>query len=279
MKRRHNVSPFLIGNLTSDIMLKQRFLKNSAKVLCVSTGILFISNLILLLNLLIPSFEEKIGFLSKLPDLSVYLFTFFSYLALNDEKAAHRKIKDIKSQKKVKYLKVLLIAIFVATFFKNTVAVILNDTIYNLFLVVTSFTFFMLVLSCWYFYRDRNEGKVKFISLVSIIVSFAYAIFKFVMYQNPVFVPGGMGAELTEYNNYHIAQYSFCLLQYAVNILMLVLVNKHYEKKELESEEKEKSLPKQERPQVVTIELQDSFGIDNIDDFEVSYESTEDNDE
>ncbi|MBO7178711.1 MAG: hypothetical protein J6V78_00080 [Clostridia bacterium] len=260
-------------------MLKQRFLKNSAKVLCVSTGILFISNLILLLNLLIPSFEEKIGFLSKLPDLSVYLFTFFSYLALNDEKAAHRKIKDIKSQKKVKYLKVLLIAIFVATFFKNTVAVILNDTIYNLFLVVTSFTFFMLVLSCWYFYRDRNEGKVKFISLVSIIVSFAYAIFKFVMYQNPVFVPGGMGAELTEYNNYHIAQYSFCLLQYAVNILMLVLVNKHYEKKELESEEKEKSLPKQERPQVVTIELQDSFGIDNIDDFEVSYESTEDNDE
>ena len=94
-------------------MLKYRFLKNSAKVLCVSTGVLLLSNLILLLGLLIPSFEEKIGFLSKLPDLSIYIFTFFSYLALNDEKAAHRKIKDIKSQKFIKVLKAILIVIFV----------------------------------------------------------------------------------------------------------------------------------------------------------------------
>ena len=78
-------------------MLKYRFLKNSAKVLSVSTGVLLLSNLILLFSLLIPKFEDKIGFLSKLPDLSIYIFTFLSYLALNDEKAAHRKIKDIRN--------------------------------------------------------------------------------------------------------------------------------------------------------------------------------------
>ena len=85
-------------------MLKQRFLKNSARVLTVSTALLFISNAILWVVFENPSVEEKLGYLSKLPDLSVYIFTFLSYLALNDEIAAHRKIKDIKSQKKLKVL-------------------------------------------------------------------------------------------------------------------------------------------------------------------------------
>ena len=210
-------------------MLKYRFLKNSAKVLYISTGILFISNLILLLSLLVPSFESKIGFLSKLPDLSVYIFTFFSYLALNDEKSAHRKIKDIKSQKNVKLLKVFLIFIFIITFFKVTVMSILNGVLLNLFLIVTSFSFFMLVLSCWCFYRDKNEGKIKFASLVSIVVSFAYLVFKFIMYQHPAFASGSGNADSTESSNYHIVQYIFCLVQYAVNILMLVLTNKYYE--------------------------------------------------
>ncbi len=248
-------------------MLKYRFLKNSAKVLCVSTGVLLLSNLILLLGLLIPSFEEKIGFLSKLPDLSIYIFTFFSYLALNDEKAAHRKIKDIKSQKFIKALKVILIVIFVSTFFKALVMSNLNGVALNLFLTVTSFTFFMLALSCWYFYRDKNEGKIKLISLVSIIVSLVYTIFKFVMYQNPVFSLGGVGVDNTAFVNYQAIQYAFCILQYLVNILMLVCINKHYEKKEALAEAEEKSKVKIERPEIIeSIENEDGFGIDFIDD-------------
>lgn len=248
-------------------MLKYRFLKNSAKVLCVSTGVLLLSNLILLLGLLIPSFEEKIGFLSKLPDLSIYIFTFFSYLALNDEKAAHRKIKDIKSQKFIKALKVILIVIFVSTFFKALVMSNLNGVALNLFLTVTSFTFFMLVLSCWYFYRDKNEGKIKLISLVSIIVSLVYTIFKFVMYQNPVFSLGGVGVDNTAFVNYQAIQYAFCILQYSTNILMLVCINKHYEKKETLSEAEEKAKVKIERPEIIeSIENEEGFGIDFIDD-------------
>ncbi len=258
------MSPFLMGQM---FMLKYRFLKNSAKVLCISTGILFLSNLILLLSFLIPTFESKIGFLSKLPDLSIYIFTFFSYLALNDEKAAHRKIKDIKSQKKVKYLKAFLVLVFVITFFKGVIERVLTGAIYNLFLVITSFTFFMLILSCWYFYRDREEGNIKFISVVSIVVSLAYAIFKFVMYQNPVVAPAVEGADMTEYNIYRVSQYAFCLFQYAVNILMLVFVNKYYEKKEAGCEAEEKIKEKPVRPEIIdNIESEDGFGIDSIDD-------------
>lgn len=252
-------------------MLKYRFLKNSAKVLSVSTGVLLLSNLILLLGLLIPSFEEKIGFLSKLPDLSIYIFTFFSYLALNDEKAAHRKIKDIRSQKFVKILKVILIVIFALTFFKGLVASILNGVMLNLFLLFTTFTFFMFILSCWYFYRDKNEGKIKLVSLVSIIVSLVYAIFKFIMYQNPVFPLGGMNADNTGFINYQAVQYAFCILQYVTNILMLVCINKHYEKKEALSEAKEKAEVKIERPEVVdSIETENGYGLDYIDDYKNS---------
>lgn len=248
-------------------MLKYRFLKNSAKVLCVSTGVLLLSNLILLLNLLIPTFEAKIGFLSKLPDLSIYIFTFFSYLALNDEKAAHRKIKDIKSQKFIKVLKTILIVIFVSTFFKALVMSNLNGVALNLFLTVTSFTFFLLVLSCWCFYRDKNEGNIKFISLASIIVSFIYVIFKFVMYQNPVFPLAGVGVDNTAFVNYQVIQYAFCILQYSTNILMLVCINKHYEKKETLAEAEEKAKVKIERPEIIeSIENEVGYGIDFIDD-------------
>ena len=106
----------------SDIMLKYRFIKNSSKVILISTALLFISNLILLLSLVFSGFESKIGFLSKLPDVSVYIFTFLVFLALNDEKSAHRKTKDIKSQKSIIVLKGFLIFIFVMYFFKKLIA-------------------------------------------------------------------------------------------------------------------------------------------------------------
>lgn len=262
-----NSGTFVSLFLMSDIMLKQRFLKNSAKVLCVSTGVLLLSNIILLLDLLIPTFEEKIGFLSKLPDLSIYIFTFFSYLALNDEKAAHRKIKDIRSQKFIKALKVILIVIFVSTFFKALVISNLNGVVLNLFLSVTSFTFFMLVLSCWYFYRDKNEGKIKFASLASIIVSFGYVVFKLVMFQNPVYPLVGVGVDNTAFVNYQASQYAFCIFQYLVNVFMLVCINKHYEKKEAFAESEEKAKVKAERPEIIeSIENENGFGIDFIDD-------------
>lgn len=251
----------------SDIMLKYRFLKNSAKVLSVSTGVLLLSNLILLLSLLIPSFEDKIGFLSKLPDLSIYIFTFLSYLALNDEKAAHRKIKDIRSQKFIKALKVLLIVIFVSVFFKSLIGNLLSGVALNLFLVVTSFSFFMLILSCWYFYRDKNEGKIKLVSLLSVVISLVYSIYKFIAYQNPVYPLGGIGADNTAFLNYQVFQYAFCILQYATNILMLVCINKHYQKKEAESEIKENKKPKPIRPEIIeSIETEEGYGIDLIDD-------------
>ena len=248
----------------SDIMLKYRFLKNSAKVLSVSTGVLLLSNLILLFSLLIPKFEDKIGFLSKLPDLSIYIFTFLSYLALNDEKAAHRKIKDIRNQKFIKALKVLLIVIFVSVFFKSLIGNLLSGVALNLFFVVTSFSFFMLILSCWYFYRDKNEGKIKLVSLLSVVVSLAYSVYKFIA----VYPLTEMGAGNTEFINYQALQYAFCIFQYIVNILMLVCINKHYQKKEIAEELKENEKPKPTRPEIIdNIETEEGFGIDFIDDF------------
>lgn len=263
-------------------MLKQRFLKNSARVLTVSTALLFISNAILWVVFENPSVEEKLGYLSKLPDLSVYIFTFLSYLALNDEKAAHRKIKDIKSQKKLKVLKGFLIFVFVSHFFKVTIQSSfagLNEPFFNVvsdvFMTVASFSFFLLLLSVWYFFRDKNEGEIKFVSGVSVVFSIAYTIIKFLLSRKVFELHSFTGIQDDGYLLAQRIQYVTCLVQYAVNIVMFVLVKKHYEKKELESEEKEKSLPKQERPQVITIELKDEVGIDNIDDYDFSCETQE----
>ena len=263
-------------------MLKQRFLKNSARVLTVSTVLLFISNAIVWATAENPSLETKLGFLIKLPDLSVYIFTFLSYLALNDEKAAHRKIKDIKSQKKLKLLKGFLIFVFVSYFFKGIIQSGLSSIntpffsiVSDLFMTVASFSFFLMLLSLWYFFRDKNEGKLKLVTGLSVVVSFFYTVCKFSLSRKVFPLHSFSGAEDNGYIIVQRVQYAACLIQYAVNIVMLVVVKKHYEKKEMESEEIEKNLPKQERPQVVTIELEDSFGIDNIDDYDFSYENTE----
>ena len=263
-------------------MLKQRFLKNSARVLTVSTVLLFISNAIVWATAENPSLETKLGFLIKLPDLSVYIFTFLSYLALNDEKAAHRKIKDIKSQKKLKLLKGFLIFVFISHFFKSIIQSGLSSLntpffsiVSDLFMPVASFSFFLMLLSLWYFFRDKNEGKLKLVTGLSVVVSILYTVFKFSLSRKVFPLHSFSGVEDNGYIIAQRVQYAACLIQYAVNIVMLIVVKKHYEKKEFESEEAEKNIPKQERPQVVTIELEDSFGIDNIDDYNFAYENTE----
>jgi hypothetical protein len=59
-----------------------------------------------------------------------------------------------------------------------------------------------------------------------------------------------------------------CVIAYAVNILMLLLINKHYAKREMQCEAEEKSRVKPERPAVVeTIENPEGYGLDNIDDY------------
>ncbi|MBO5857848.1 MAG: hypothetical protein J6Q87_06330 [Clostridia bacterium] len=261
-------------------MLKQRFLKNSARVLTVSTALLFISNAILWVLYEFPSVEIKLGYLAKLPDLSVYIFTFLSYLALNDEKSAHRKIKDIKSQKKLKVLKGFLIFVFVSHFFKVTIQgafANLNNPFFSvvsdIFMTVASFSFFLLLLSAWYFFRDKTEGKLNIIAGVSVIVSIAYTIIKFWLSQKVFLVHSFTGIQDNSFLLAQRIQYVTCLLQYAVNIVMFILVKRHYEKKEFKSEENKKKIPKQERPQVVTLDLEAGFGIDNVDDVDFSFES------
>ena len=83
----------------------------------------------------------------------------------------------------------------------------LSGVLLNLFLVITSYSFFMLVLSCWYFYRDKNEGKIKFASLLSVVISLAYSVYKFIA----VYPLGEMGTDNTGFVNFQAIQYAFCI--------------------------------------------------------------------
>lgn len=263
------MSPFLVRFTV--VMLKQRFLKNSAKVIAVSTALLFISNVILWGVYEFPFIEEKLGLFAKLPNLSVYIFTLLTYLALNDEKAAHRKIKDMKSQKKVKVLKGFLIFVFASHFFVgkinkffgglNSVAA---DAFADAFCIVASFSFFLLLLSVWYFFRDKKEGTTNYAALISIAVTTVYVAFKFITARVPLILSAFSQSDVLIFTQR--VQYSFCLLQYFVSIVMLLLTRRHYEKKECKAEEEEKKKEKPERPQVINLETEEGYGIDFIDD-------------
>lgn len=259
-------------------MLKSRFLKNSAKVLTFSVGLLYVSNLILLLSLLYPGFGEKLGWLGALPDVSVYVFTFLAYLALNDEKAAHRKVKDIKSQKKLKSLKGFLVFVFVFNFFKVSVSAYLKnaeniffDVLSALLLTVSSFSFFMLLLSVWYCFRDKSEGNLKIVSAISVVVSTIYAVIKFLFELTAVheFSFAIHSSAFFESQKY---RYIICLLQYAVNIVMLLVIKFHYEKKEEKCEHEEKDAEKKNYPEIIEcIETEKGYGIDFLDDLTNGY--------
>ena len=100
-----------------------------------------------------------------------------------------------------------------------------------------------------------GPSKSSFAPLISIMVSCAYVVFKLVVSREE-----NTGVLLQR------VQYTFCLVQYAVNILMLVLIKKHYEKKENEQGEKEEKMEKPQRPTVISLETDEGYGIDSIDD-------------
>ena len=99
------------------------------------------------------------------------------------------------------------------------------------------------------------------------VVSLGYAIYKFIVYQF-VASPALYESIITDETKSQILQYIICLVQYAINIIMLVLINKYYEKKEAELESAEKDSPKKNYPEILeTLETEDGFGIDFVDDY------------
>ena len=214
----------------------------------------------------VPYFESKIGWLNKLPELSIYIFTFFSYLALNDEKSAHRKIKDIKSQNCVRVLKGILVAIFITHFFKGLIEKKLlgidnsfSRLFLSAFLIISSFSFFLMLVSLWYFIRDRKEGKVKIFSLISFFTSLFYLLYKFILYSSIVEDDFILFSE--------VSQHILCIIEYSVNILMFFSMKMHFERKEIQLGKIEDDKPKMLRPEVIdSIETEEGYGIDLIDD-------------
>lgn len=255
-------------------MLKQRFLKNSSRLLLVATVILFLGNLVVTLFAFSNEFALRFTSLSKFPQLVSFLFPLLAYLSLNDEKSAHRKIKDVKSQRVVIYFKRFLVVIFASLFFKSAITTnLINlksnfwNLVLSLILVVLSYSFFLTCVSLWYFIREKIDVKIRVVALVSTLVSLFYIFYKFlisIIIDYPVVNISLNEDVLTKLD---FSQQMLCLLQYAVNIVMLITFKKYYEKKEDELETIEQALTTHNNPSVYdSIAEQKGYGMDFCDD-------------
>ncbi|MBR2876043.1 MAG: hypothetical protein IKC01_02795 [Clostridia bacterium] len=248
-------------------------MKNSTKLQCVSVCLLLVSNVIFVAGELFPAVNEKIGILKSAPQIVMFVFPLLSYLALNDEKAAHRKTKDIKSQKIIRFLKGSLVFIFVISVLKSVITHALSSfngvfsyVLSGVMAVVSSYSFFVLLLSLWYFVRDKKEGNIKYISLFSLVVSVFFALFKMVINIFPC-ISTLATSPILQLTDASYVQNAVSVFQYTANIIMLFALTKHFAEKELHLSEERESEISVDRPEVYEcISDEKGYGIDFVDD-------------
>ncbi len=222
----------------------------------------------------IPQLKNFANSIMFFTEISLYVFVIVAYFALNDEKNAFRPQKDILNQKKIKRIKIFLVAIFLVSLLKPTLqslittinsnSSLVTDMLLSLFNVIFSMPTLLLAVSLRYYFRDANSSKVRIYSLVSVIVSGAYFSYKFVAYfinYSNVELPISIFSEFS--------QYMFCLLQYGVNIFMFTRLKKYFEVMQGKKQETEKEkISNNEYPLVrESITENSGFGLDNADDF------------
>ncbi len=252
-------------------MTKYKRLKNSQMMFGVVCVALFIA-IALLLCMEIPTLSVAFLKLTPVTEIILYLSFLGSYLALNDEKSAYRPERDMKSQNKIKGLKVFLIIIFLSSFIKNSFINVLvsngenliSNFIGSVINVVLSMPFFIMIISLHLFLKYGFCKEIKVITLISIVVSAFYALFKGLSY---FYDYRGETSDLFIFSA--VFQYAVCLIQYASNLFMFKGMKKYFSNKEEEFREIYKAEKKERKYPLLreNITEKNGFMLDSADDF------------
>lgn len=267
-------------------MTKSDYLSNSAKLLLISSALLFLTNALSLL----VSFSSGLSEIAeKLSTFSFYGVFVLGFLAFNGEGIAYKHSREIQNKRKTTHFKILILFAFVARFVKAflenfilklepaEMAGVLGRLFLSVFNTVSSYGFLLTMVALWFLVRDNNyKNLVPFEALAFItgLLYNVYKIFNYAVLKYDINVFGGLFSELFSQKTVLNA---LCLLHFSLDIIMCATAVAFYDKKAAK-EQSEKTSGGKKTITARRIYNSDCYGVDFLEDtlFTAKEETQED---
>lgn len=255
-------------------MTKSDYLSNSAKLLLISSAMLFAVNTLSFITMFNSGFSNPVG---KLSDFSFYAVFVLCFLAFNGEGIAYKRSRDLKKKSKTNYLKALVVFAFLARFVKSFVEkfVLSSDAdsasgvalriFMGVFGTVSSYGFLLTAVAFWYGVRDKDKKHLLLCEVGAFAIGLVYNIFKVFNYAVAKYGAVIFGESGVSLFSDKVILNVLCLFQFAFDIIMFSVVLKHYDGLST-SEQAEKTLARKKMINARNIYNTDCCGIDTLED-------------
>lgn len=222
-------------------MNKNDYLSEAAKYFLSGTLLLTVSKLFTILTAIDRSPLERFSrFGNTVTNFAFYGFLVLAFIALNGEKISFKRQRNLKCKKKVSRLKWLIAYNILFVFFKKaldrtafsyepgTDAAAFTAIITGLLSACASMSFFLFVISLWYFVRDRKLKELFPVQTVTVIISAVYFAFKLSAAVLVDYRLGAPGSALYAVLKSSVFSNTLCLVQYTADIIMFISVKRRY---------------------------------------------------
>lgn len=240
-------------------MSKKTRFSRSARLCAVAAVLLSVSLLLTLFGSAVPDKFSRPVFFIALYGVPVLLLA-----ALLGERGAHRRALDRKAARAPAVLLWLLAGVFFYKYVREalTAALARVPAVTGLLTAVFGFSFLLWGVTVWYAVRDREVTSLRLPERLAVVVGALYALFRLVHFETVygfLKIGGAARGVLTSDNLLNV----LCLVQYAVDALVFILVFLRY--RALAASESE-ARPAVARPAVQDVWRADGVGIDTLDD-------------
>lgn len=220
-------------------MTKSEYLSNSAKILTVCSVLLFVANALVYSGNL-SQIASSIGL--KLSNIAFYVVLIAGFLAFNGEGIAYKRSRDLKGKKKTNILKFFLVFAFLVRYIKKPVEYVglllsadsISGTFSRIglgaFNTVASYGFLFTVVALFYMLRDSGNKKLFYVEAAAFLVGIVNNLYKLFNYSVTKYGLTYLGDFFISVFSNETVLHILSLAQFALDILMCVLVMKVYNK-------------------------------------------------
>ncbi len=255
-------------------MTKSDYISNSAKILLISSILLFVANALAFLGSYNVTFVSIAG---KVSTISFYAVFLMGFLAFNGEGIAYKHSREMAKKKKTTYLKFLVLFAFLVRYVKTPIekfALSLDDEsmvgicsrlFLSLFNTVSSYGFLFAMIALWYVFRDSGIKKLLPLETCAFTLGLVYNIYKVFNYAVAKYEIKALGDLFVTVFSNSVILNVLCLLQFGFDILMFAVVLKFFNKKAIEEQE-EKDTETKKMVTARKIYSTDCYGLDSLED-------------
>jgi hypothetical protein len=265
-------------------MTKSEYLSNSAKLLSISSIILFVANAFIFAGM----FSSELGaYGEKVSNYTFYIVFALNFLALNGESIGYKRHRDFKNRKFTRVLKYILLFTFLIRFIKKPVeslflfiggkgvTLILSKLFLGFFNTFATYGFLFTMISLLYLMRDKDENKLFYIESATFFSGILCAVYRSFNYSVTKYELTEIGDGLVTILSNDYIKYVLVLVEFLLFIIMCFIVRKHFDSKILD-EQDEKIKARKNMLVAPKIYNTDHLGLDTLeDDFLLPQETDE----